>query len=235
MAKVLVADLVLDYEVYPRVKLSSMYVGDLARALESGTVLPPIIACRTSKRVVDGFHRVKAYLRVFGNTAKIAVKWKNYETEADLFSDAIKLNGDHGRRLSKVDYVRCVQIAERHGIELEEVAPFVGLTEERLDKIVADRTGYVITIGKDGEEIRSPVILPPDCTDKAGSHLSAQQAAAARRGGSNKATFYANRLAELLEADILDLTRGNLRSALVRLREVLDETDLEEKSLAIAA
>jgi len=61
MVKVALADLVLDYELYPRVRLSDMYVAELAEALRSGVVLPPVVVDRASNRVVDGFHRVKAH------------------------------------------------------------------------------------------------------------------------------------------------------------------------------
>jgi len=167
-------------------------------------------------------------LRVFEPTTRIAAKWKEYASEAELFSDAIRLNGQHGRRLSKVDYIRCVQIAGRHGLEIDTVASLVGMTTEKLGKLVTDRTGWAVTTDDEGNEVRTPVILPPDCTDRAGKRLTKLQARAAKKGGTNKASFYANRLALLLEADVLDLSHGRLRAALIRLKKALDKVDLSD-------
>lgn len=218
MAKVPISDLVMDFEIYPRVDTSDIYIAELAEALRSGAVLPPVIADKASKRLVDGFHRVKAHTRVFGADGKITVQWRSYESEAELVSEAIRLNGKHGRRLSKVDCVRCAHIGNRSGLQIEAIASLLGLTTEKLTGLVASRSP-----SPNSDE----VILRPDMAHLAGTRLTAAQKKIVARGGGNKATFYARRLAELLEAEALDLSSATLRTALERLRSVLSKIPFE--------
>ena len=103
MKKMKAAQLVLDFGLYPRNNVDEHNVKNLVDALAAGTELPPVIIDRKSKRVVDGFHRVRAHLRLFGDNAEIDVITKNYKNDAELFLDAMRYNASHGAKLDTCD------------------------------------------------------------------------------------------------------------------------------------
>ena len=65
------SELLLDYDLYPRERIEPFNVNQMIEALTAGRELPPIIVDRKSLRVIDGFHRVKAYQRLHGPDAEI--------------------------------------------------------------------------------------------------------------------------------------------------------------------
>ena len=99
MPTVKATELVQDYDLYPRAQVDGYHVREIAEALEAGVSMPPVIAEKGTKRVVDGFHRIRAAQKIHGATAKIEVVFKVYGSEAELFREAMRLNADHGRNL----------------------------------------------------------------------------------------------------------------------------------------
>lgn len=102
------ATLVEDFSLYPRHRVEEVHVSDLVRAIQSGQTLPPIIADAKSLRIVDGFHRRRAYLKVLGDEATALVELRTYKDEAALFLQAVELNSAHGRKLDRQDQTRIV-------------------------------------------------------------------------------------------------------------------------------
>src|SRR5688572_5167258 len=95
MAKIKISDLVLDFNLYPRNDVSSVNVTSLIDAIEMGDPIPPPVVDKSSKRVIDGFHRVNAYKRLAHQ--EIEVTFREYKNEKDMFADAVRLNRAHGR------------------------------------------------------------------------------------------------------------------------------------------
>lgn len=213
MSKIVVTELVEDFALYPRMAVSDVYVNELAEVLRSGKTLPPIVACKASKRIVDGFHRVRAYVKVFGADYKVNVRWQEYPDEAALFADAIARNAEHGRRMCKKDFVRCVHKGETFGFDTEYIATLAGLTTEKLEKLTVARTAYA--------ENGTPLVLGAGLYHLAGKTLTKAQRKANRKGFGN-VMFYAGRLADLLEADALDLSNEKMVAELTRLKAVLE-------------
>lgn len=130
------AELIEDLSLYPRHAVDEANVARLVRALEAGFPPPPIIADKASKRIVDGWHRSRAYRQVLGPTGVADVDLRPYANEKEMFLAAIELNASHGRQLDKMDQVRCVTMAERMGIELKRVAVVLHQPEESVRKLV---------------------------------------------------------------------------------------------------
>lgn len=130
-------DLVIDYDVYPRHAIDRVHVAGLARAIEAGEQLPPLIVDRRSKRVVDGFHRAAAHRQRFGDQAQVEVELRDYETEADLIEDAVRLNARHGRRLDAQDQVRSALMLERLGRDTNRIAVALSTTPARVEQLKA--------------------------------------------------------------------------------------------------
>jgi len=130
MSSIKTVDLVLDFSLYPRNDVSSQHVASLVEALQSGNPLPPIVVERKSLRVVDGFHRVKAYQKT--RASSVPVILKDYKTDAELFADAVRLNAAHGRSFDTYDRRRAVVRLIELGFKEKEVAEIVRITTPRV-------------------------------------------------------------------------------------------------------
>jgi hypothetical protein len=194
--KMKAAELVLDFEIYPRNNVDGKHVRDIADARAAGVEMPPVIVEKKSHRVVDGFHRVKGEILFAGEDASVLVIEKTYRDEAALFLEAMSLNAAHGAKLDPCDRTRCAIIAERLSIPLDQVAGALHMPADKLGALRANRTatspgGMTIPIKR---TIRS----------HAGKRLTRRQVAANEKLSGMNQQFYANQLIELIEADLLD-------------------------------
>lgn len=213
MRKLKAAELVLDFAIYPRQNVSSTNVNTLIDALASGAELPPVIIDKKSKRVIDGFHRVRAHLRHFGeDKAEITVIEKSYPTEAALFVDAMKYNAVHGYQLDTADRTHCVILAEKLSIPIDIVAGALNVPVDKLGALRTDRTamagGLVVPLKRTIQHM-------------AGKRLNKRQAEANTRLSGMNQQFYANQLISLIEAELLDLENESLMERLRLLHELL--------------
>jgi len=211
--KVRAAELILDYNLYPRHQVNPMHVADLRRAIEAGCELPPIIADRQSRRVVDGFHRVKAVLRISPDAA-IAVEWRDYKSEADLLLDAIALNAAHGEKLTPYDKARCISLAEQYGIEKVQLAQALRIRVVELENLTVRKFAY------DGvRQIPIKGTLRPF----AGKRLSEEQVEGNRRAGGPPALFFINQVRNLIVCNLIDRNDQTVVSALMELHKLIEE------------
>ena len=211
----LISGLVLERELSPRANLGSNHVGQLAESLRAGADLPPIVAERETSRVVDGFHRIEAYRRVYGREALIEVLEKDYADEAELFLDAVRLNAAHGSRLAPYDQLRCVEIAQRLSIDPGRVAGALSVRPSYVGELSARRLGSELST-------RSPVPLKRTIEHMRGNPLNPAQMGANQKLGGQSQAFYVNQLILLLENDLLDTTNANLMERLAHLKDLLE-------------
>lgn len=208
------AELVLDFELYPRNNVDSHNVRTLVDALAAGAELPPVIICQKTKRVADGFHRVKSVLKFFGDDAEIQVVEKRYKTDADLFLDAMRYNASHGCKLDPCDRTHCVIIAERLQIPLESVAGALHVPADRLGSLRRERTATAGGL---------TIPLKRTLRHKAGQSLSTRQREANERLSGMNQVFYVNQIIELIEADLLNTSDDNLMKRLTHLQHLLSD------------
>ena len=209
-----IAKLVLDYDLYPREQIQSFNVRQMVEALEAGTVLPPIIVERKSKRVVDGFHRVRAYQKLYGKDAEVSAIFRTYEGEAQMFAGAIALNSTHGRNLTPYDRARCLARAEELKMDPAVVAKALNMTIETMGRLKTERLGYFHT---------KPIVLKRTITHLAGEELNEEQFEYNRRAGGMNQTFFINQIIAMLEADVVDWENERVVKALKHLHELLDK------------
>lgn len=209
--QVLASELVLDFTLYPRVSVDPQHVSYIMEAIRAGASFPPVIVDKKSKRVIDGFHRIKAALRLSPD-AKIAVEWRSYRNEAEMLLEAVALNAGHGRMLAMYDRTRCVVLADALGIDPARIATALNLTVERVVELRATRTATF------GGEL---VPLKRTLLHMTGKRLTnAQEKAQQKLSGMNQ-VFYANQLITLIEADLLDTENPALMTALGKLYGLL--------------
>lgn len=212
MKQVKAADLILDFDLYPRNSIDAHNISSIIDALSAGVQLPPVVVDKKSLRVVDGFHRVKASLAHFGEDAKIAVAEKAYRDEREMFLDAMRYNANHGAKLDSCDRTHCLLVAERLRISTEDVAGALRVSVDKLAALRIDRTARSGSL---------TIPLKRTIQWKAGQTLTKQQVSANGRLSGMNQQFYANQLITLLEADLLDRADELLMSRLKVLYDLL--------------
>lgn len=151
--KVKLAELVEDWDIYPRHDFDSTHVRSIADALASGTPypgtppegIPAIVVARKGMRIVDGWHRAKALRRHFGIGAEVDADVRAYKSEADVVRDAVRLNKGHGRKLDEQDKARSALLLERHGVVIDEIKVILSMPVEKIRTITAS-PGRIVVI-----------------------------------------------------------------------------------------
>ncbi len=208
------ADLVRDYNFHPRNTLDDAHVAHIIHGLEAGCQPGPLVACRRTNRLADGFHRLEAFVRHSGDPAvPVPVEYRDYPDDAAFFEDCFVLNSFHGRKLTSADHVRVVLVARRLGIDDARTARGLRLTVERMSGLVVDRSA----VG-DG---RIVVPLKRSYTHLAGRDLTPREEAANRRSSGMDPLFYANQLIDFLDSGAMPPSRPNLEFGLRRLYDLL--------------
>lgn len=214
MRKIKVGGLVLDMSFYPRQEVNGQHVGDIVRALRAGAELPDLIVERDTNRVVDGFHRTQAYIKAFGADYKVRCIEKRYQSDRELFLDAIKYNNGHGRPLTTFDRARCAIMAQSLGIDDASVARALCVSEDYVGDIRVDRSA----IGADGQTI---VPIKKTLHPFRGQRLNERQERTNRGASGMHPLFHVNQLIALIESDLIDKTNEDLMAGLQRLAELL--------------
>lgn len=208
-----VSTLVLDYTIYPRRAVNQLNVSRLVEALEAGVTLPPVLAERMTRRIIDGFHRVNAYLRVGGPEQPVRVLFKDYPDQATMFLDALEYNAVHGLQLSTYERLTAVQKAETLGLTLDRVADALKMTPRRLDEVGLRRSSRDL----DGNR----VVLKRNLQRWADTPLNSSMIEVNRRSSGQQPLVYVNQLINLLEADAINWGNKLLMERLSYLRELL--------------
>ena len=212
MKKYALSELVFDYEIYPRGSVDSHHVGEIAEAIRAGAAMPPLVIDKKSKRIVDGFHRGKAYIREFDENHEVECIEKDYKNDKDLFLDSMRYNAAHGRALTQHDKVHCLLLAEKLKISTEMVAQALHITTDRIGQLRVSRIGRIGT---------KPVALKQTIRHMGGRELTAGQVAANDKLGGMNTLFYVNQLITLIENDLIDPENEDLANGLEKLHGLL--------------
>lgn len=223
------SELVLDFDLYPRGEVDSQTCYYLRQAMAAGDELPPLVACQKTKRIVDGFHRYKAYEHLYGVEHKVSVVLKQYKTDAELFLDAIRYNARHGLKLTTFDRVHCISRARRLNIKPDDLAPALGVTKEKLEGLEKKRFAGVQAQpqkGVKGSKVGAPVAqdepLKRTILHMSGKILTPEQRTANDKLSGMNQQFYVNQVIILIENDLLDVNDAKLMERIDRLRELLE-------------
>src|SRR3972149_5611153 len=130
-----IESLIEDFDLYPRTMVWGPHVARLRDALTAGATTSPVIVDAKSKRIVDGFHRVRAYKQL--GRDKIECEIRTYKNDAELFSDAVRLNSSHGRPLGPYEIKKSVETLRRLGVGEKRSTEIVRAPKERIVEIVS--------------------------------------------------------------------------------------------------
>lgn len=214
--KVKVIELVFDWNLWPRTKaedLDSTNITKLKDALRAGVELPPVVVNRKDYRIIDGFHRTRAYLALYGDAAEIPVDFRDYTSEDDMFLDSGRMNAIHGLALSPQDKTHFILKCKRRGIPIKKICEALGLDTERFKTFLEKRTATT----KKGEVIP----LPGGAMNLAGKTLTAEQEHFARTSNGMIPVVNARLLINALKSESIMLDDKTM-SILTELRDLLD-------------
>lgn len=207
--------LVRDEDFYPRTRVDNVNVAALQEAVRAGGILPPVIACRRTRRLADGFHRTEALLGLYGDRAQITVEWRDYADDAEFLLDSIRLNASHGKRLGSYDQGRCLQLAGRLAVSPQRVATALGV---RVD--VLERRAVL-----SGPVLRTPgfgsVLLKRPLHHLEGKAITPEQVSVNRSATGMYLSFHAGQIERAVTHDCVDRSNRREVESLERLRDVL--------------
>jgi len=212
-----VGELILDYNLWPRHEangVDSTNVSRMRDAIRSGVKLPPIIVNSADMRVIDGFHRTKAYIKELGDDAKIRVDMQVYESEADMFADSVRYNSIHGLPMSPKDRAHAILKARRYGIPMSAMAQALGMTEGKMKEFLAKRTATAPS----GEVIA----IPGGAAALAGKNLTDEEMHYVNHESGHVPMMHASMLINALRCISLPLSENAL-AKLSELRDMIDE------------
>ncbi|MEA3224357.1 MAG: ParB/RepB/Spo0J family partition protein [Planctomycetota bacterium] len=155
MTTLKVAELIEDFALYPRSSVDSSHVADMAHALEAGGTLPPVVIDKTSKRIVDGFHRRRALMRVYGNDTDIEVELREYASDSELYLDALRLNAHHAKKISGADRTHAIIVGADIGVSPSAIAEAFGVTVDHVEMVLSIKTGKVTYRGAKGKAVKA--------------------------------------------------------------------------------
>lgn len=192
-----VGNILLDWTLYPRTEVSDETVLRLKEAILSGAKIPPIIIDKKTKKLVDGFHRHKAYQELKLN--KILVEEKEYRNEKEIIEDMGQMNSSHGRPFSSQDCRRFIILASSVGLTKEKIAGILNVTREKLETWTLQRAVY------GAEEIP----LKRGLSHLVGRKLTNGQNRLNKEWGGMNATFYVNQLILYIQAEAVEADNFN--------------------------
>ena len=216
--KIKAIEAVYDWNIWPRHSIThGMDTTNIARmkeALRAGFPLPPAVLSRKDYRIVDGFHRIQAYLKVCGEDAEIEVYLKDYSSDADMVLDSGALNSLQGLPLSPKDKAHFIIKCRRMKLPFETIATALHMDSEKIKIFLKKRSAQT--------EVGEKIPLPAGARNLAGKTLTPVQEHFARTANGCLPEMYARMLLNALRADALTLTDKTMDV----LRQLRDELNL---------
>ena len=213
MKKMKAAELVEDFDIYPRQQVNSQHQADMTEAWRAGVEFPPVLIDKASKRIVDGIHRKRSKITAHGKDTEIDVVEKKYANQREMLLDAMRYNAQHGQPFTNLDRTRVILLAAKLKIGKKHVAAALGISIERVDGLRTTKTAQ----GGNGE-----IAIKRAIRHKAGDQLTKRQVEANKKLGGMDQPFMIDQLIELIEADLIDQQNQNVTKGLKRLRKLLE-------------
>jgi len=120
-----IADLLFDWDIYPRKEVDKQVVRAYAKALKTGSIFPPIKVglFKGQKIIVDGFHRADS--RILLNIAYIECSILPFQSEAELFAEAVRLNSSHGKTFTEVEMRASIRRLQKYKFDVKDIVSIV--------------------------------------------------------------------------------------------------------------
>jgi hypothetical protein len=204
-------ELIFDWNLWPRneaMNLDSTNITRIKKAIASGQEIPPIIISQDN-RIIDGFHRTRAVLGLYGDDAVIKAIQKTYKNDNEMFTASVSYNAKHGLVLGPKDRAYIIIKARRMRIPFPILAEALGTDVNDVKEYLAKRTAMTeegerialsagaIGIGKDEQGKEKPLT-------KAEEHY-------ARTADGNVPMMHATMLMNALKANHVSYSPNNIQ------------------------
>lgn len=212
------SDLVLDYSIYPRKEVDRQHAAIIQEAIEGGAVMPPLVLESKTHRVVDGFHRYRAYKSIAKDNVEFLVSCieKTYKSEALLFLDAMRYNAEHGRALNKFDRTHCILMAHKLKVDDKDISAVLHVPINMVKQLVVDRTATRVN----GKQTLVPI--KSTIRHMAGKKLTKEQSDCNDKLGGMQQGFYVHQVIMLIENNLIDVENERLMEQLAKLAQLLE-------------
>jgi ParB-like nuclease domain len=194
------SQLVYDEQIYPRQDVNEQHVRTLQQAIEGGHDLPPIVVDKASNRIIDGVHRWQATTRL--GRDQILVEFRSYNSEAELFKDAVLLNSASKLPLDSYDKLKVIEIGTSLGLKELDLSAVLRTSVQHLRSLKPRFA--TVEEAQDGVQALRRVALKAPVRHLRDKQITASQAAAIR-GGYVPGQSYLLTVRQLITALELDL------------------------------
>ena len=191
-------ELIEDFSLYPRSKVDATHVQYLAHSLAAGETLPPLIVDQQN-RLIDGFHRRRAYLRIFGDKSTVCVERRKYKEDKEAFLDALRLNSRHGKGITGSEQTGAIIKANQFKIDHESIASAMGITSERYQVITRSKIAKIDDSKMEIALKRSVMHLR-----RKGNKVSKSQVEAINSAPGQPQSLILLQINRLIESDLID-------------------------------
>lgn len=232
-----ISEIILDESVYPRTMVDPDHVFNIAEAVRIGVVFEPIVICATTRRLVDGAHRLEAYRRVRGAGGLVDAVELTYCSDAELFLDAIKRNARHGKNLTGDDRRHLSKIADTLKIDHASIGGALSVSPSLIGGLAAS---HAFQGGGSRQQLMSaksrqqPIPKPTKTNEIDATALPRNRLKATRtlQGGmyqeADELALLVDDCASAIANSEIDFTKlqggSELPRALVKLRQVINKT-----------
>jgi len=213
-----VNSLIFDEAFFPRHAIDRQNVAGMKEALTNGISLPPIVACKKTKKIIDGYHRFMALVELFGEDAKHEITFETYRSDKQRLMRAIQLNYTHGLKLSRYDLAHCVILGQKWDLSKEDIAKGLGVRPEYIEGITRDR--FARNGGSNALQGK-PNPLKRSIRHKANMKLTPEQQEANAALSGWPARFHAEQLILMISTDLIDTKDAATMDALQKLKKLL--------------
>jgi hypothetical protein len=228
-----IADLVEDFALYPRTEVDGSHVALIADYYEAGGETPPPIV-EPGLRIVDGFHRVRARRRIFGDDSDVEVIVRTYKNEAEMYLDAARLNASHGKNITGAERTACIiKGIDKWKLEPVAMAEVLGITVERVEAIVGLGAAKVTSrrVGRIAVKGSVRHLVKQINEGKRGPLTNEEVEKMDRGAGTGQALLLAQ-VCDIIESEWLDLENPRVVVQVRRLRDALDTVKIPESAKA---
>jgi len=234
--RIAAAELIEDFGLYPRTAVDTTNISRIVEVIRAGRDENlRVVADRKSKRIVDGFHTRRAYIRVFGDESTIPIEWRDYANDAELYADACRLNVAHGKPITGSEHTHAVLRGVDNGLDQMALAEIFGIRPEKIAEIVKIRVGHISKPSARGRSVKKSSAKPTVFALKnsvrhlwgTNPEFTPEQVKAHNSGPGTPTWLMVKQVADYLEYGLMDLSDSRVIEQLDRLERLLAEKSVK--------